>query len=307
MAIFKGAGVAIATPMKENLEINFDKLDEMLEEQLAGGTDAIIICGTTGESATMTEAEHAETIRFAVERVNHRIPVIAGTGSNCTRTAIELSKEAEKDGADGLLLVTPYYNKATQNGLINHYTAICNEVKIPAILYNVPSRTGCGLQPQTIATLVKNVENIVGVKEASGNISNVAQIMHLCDGKIDLYSGNDDQVVPLLSLGGLGVISVLSNVAPTYVHEMCYKFFSGDIAGSCKMQLDALPLIDALFCEVNPIPVKAALNMMGKEVGTLRAPLTEMEAAHKEVLRKAMADLGLIQESFDMDFGTELL
>jgi len=243
----------------------------------------------------MTEAEHAETIRFAVERVNHRIPVIAGTGSNCTRTAIELSKEAEKDGADGLLLVTPYYNKATQNGLINHYTAICNEVKIPAILYNVPSRTGCGLQPQTIATLVKNVENIVGVKEASGNISNVAQIMHLCDGKIDLYSGNDDQVVPLLSLGGLGVISVLSNVAPTYVHEMCYKFFSGDIAGSCKMQLDALPLIDALFCEVNPIPVKAALNMMGKEVGTLRAPLTEMEDAHKEVLRKAMADLGLIQ------------
>ena len=210
MAIFKGAGVAIATPMKENLEINFDKLDEMLEEQIAGGTDAIIICGTTGESATMTEAEHAETIRFAVERVNHRIPVIAGTGSNCTRTAIELSKEAEKDGADGLLLVTPYYNKATQNGLINHYTAICNEVKIPAILYNVPSRTGCGLQPQTIATLVKNVENIVGVKEASGNISNVAQIMHLCDGKIDLYSGNDDQVVPLLSLGGLGVISVLS-------------------------------------------------------------------------------------------------
>ena len=276
MAIFKGAGVAIATPMKENLEINFDKLDEMLEEQIAGGTDA-------------------ETIRFAVERVNHRIPVIAGTGSNCTRTAIELSKEAEKDGADGLLLVTPYYNKATQNGLINHYTAICNEVKIPAILYNVPSRTGCGLQPQTIATLVKNVENIVGVKEASGNISNVAQIMHLCDGKIDLYSGNDDQVVPLLSLGGLGVISVLSNVAPTYVHEMCYKFFSGDIAGSCKMQLDALPLIDALFCEVNPIPVKAALNMMGKEVGTLRAPLTEMEDAHKEVLRKAMADLGLIQ------------
>lgn len=295
MAIFKGAGVAIATPMKENLEINFDKLDEMLEEQIAGGTDAIIICGTTGESATMTEAEHAETIRFAVERVNHRIPVIAGTGSNCTRTAIELSKEAEKDGADGLLLVTPYYNKATQNGLINHYTAICNEVKIPAILYNVPSRTGCGLQPQTIATLVKNVENIVGVKEASGNISNVAQIMHLCDGKIDLYSGNDDQVVPILSLGGLGVISVLSNVAPTYVHEMCYKFFSGDIAGSCKMQLDALPLIDALFCEVNPIPVKAALNMMGKEVGTLRAPLTEMEDAHKEVLRKAMADLGLIQ------------
>ena len=179
----------------------------------------------------MTEAEHAETIRFAIERVNHRIPVIAGTGSNCTRTAIELSKEAEKYGADGVLLVTPYYNKATQNGLIAHYTSICNEIKIPAILYNVPSRTGCALQPQTIATLVKDVENVVGVKEASGNISNVAQIMHLCDGNVDLYSGNDDQVVPLLSLGGIGVISVLSNVAPAYVHDMCYKFFSGDVEG----------------------------------------------------------------------------
>lgn len=294
MAIFKGAGVAIATPMKENLEVNYDKLDEMLEEQIAGGTDAIVICGTTGESATMTEEEHAATIRFAIERVNHRIPVIAGTGSNCTRTAIQLSKEAQEDGADGLLLVTPYYNKATQNGLIAHYTAICNEVNIPAILYNVPSRTGCGLQPQTVATLVKNVENIVGIKEASGNISTVAQIMHLCDGNVDLYSGNDDQVVPLLALGGIGVISVLSNVAPAYVHDMCYKFFSGDIAGSRKMQLDALPLVDALFCEVNPIPVKAALNMMGKEVGTLRAPLTEMEDAHKEVLKKAMMDLGIL-------------
>ena len=294
MAIFKGAGVAIATPMKENLEVNYDKLDEMLEEQITGGTDAIIICGTTGESATMTEAEHAKTIRFAIERVNHRIPVIAGTGSNCTRTAIELSKEAEKDGADGVLLVTPYYNKATQNGLIAHYTSICNEIKIPAILYNVPSRTGCSLQPETIATLVKDVENVVGVKEASGNISTVAQIMHLCDGNVDLYSGNDDQVVPLLSLGGIGVISVLSNVAPAYVHEMCYKFFSGDAEGSCKMQLNALPLVDALFCEVNPIPVKAALNMMGKEVGTLRAPLTELEDGHKEVLRKAMKEFGLI-------------
>ena len=294
MAIFKGAGVAIATPMKENLEVNYDKLDEMLEEQITGGTDAIIICGTTGESATMTEAEHAETIRFAIERVNHRIPVIAGTGSNCTRTAIELSKEAEKDGADGVLLVTPYYNKATQNGLIAHYTSICNEIKIPAILYNVPSRTGCSLQPETIATLVKDVENVVGVKEASGNISTVAQIMHLCDGNVDLYSGNDDQVVPLLSLGGIGVISVLSNVAPAYVHDMCYKFFSGDVEGSCKMQLNALPLVDALFCEVNPIPVKAALNMMGTEVGSLRAPLTEMEDGHKEVLRKAMKEFGLI-------------
>ncbi|MBM6750345.1 4-hydroxy-tetrahydrodipicolinate synthase [Mediterraneibacter glycyrrhizinilyticus] len=294
MAIFKGAGVAIVTPMKDNLEINYDKLDEMLEEQVAGGTDAIIICGTTGESATMTEKEHSEAIRFAIERVNHRIPVIAGTGSNCTRTAIELSKEAEKDGADGLLLVTPYYNKATQNGLIAHYTAICNEVKIPAILYNVPSRTGCSIQPQTLARLVKDVDNIVGVKEASGNIGTVAEIMHLCDGNIDLYSGNDDQVVPLLSLGGIGVISVLSNVAPAYVHDMVYRYLSGDREGSCKMQLDAIPMCNALFCEVNPIPVKAALNMMGKEVGPLRAPLTEMEDAHKEVLRKAMTDFGLL-------------
>lgn len=294
MAIFKGAGVAIVTPMKDNLEINYDKLDEIIEEQIAGGTDAIIICGTTGESATMTESEHSEAIRFTIERVNHRIPVIAGTGSNCTKTAVELSREAEKDGADGLLLVTPYYNKATQNGLIAHYTQICDEVKIPAILYNVPSRTGCSIQPQTLATLVKNVDNIVGIKEASGNIGTVAEIMHLCDGNIDLYSGNDDQVVPLLSLGGIGVISVLSNVAPSYVHDMVYKFLSGDIAGSAKMQLDAIPLINALFCEVNPIPVKAAMNMMGKEVGPLRAPLTEMEDAHKEVLRKAMAEFGLL-------------
>ena len=294
MAIFKGAGVAIVTPMKENLEINYDKLDEMLEEQIAGGTDAIIICGTTGESATMTEAEHSEAIRFTIERVNHRIPVIAGTGSNCTRTAVELSKEAEKDGADGLLLVTPYYNKATQNGLIAHYTQICSEVNLPAILYNVPSRTGCNIQPQTLAHLVKNVDNIVGVKEASGNIGAVAQIMHLCDGNIDLYSGNDDQVVPLMSLGGIGVISVLSNVAPAYVHDMVYRYLSGDVEGSRKMQLDALPMCDALFCEVNPIPVKAALNLMGKEVGPLRAPLTEIEPAHRDVLEKAMKDFGLL-------------
>lgn len=294
MAIFKGAGVAIVTPMKEDLTMNYDKLDEILEEQIAEGTDAIIICGTTGESATMTEAEHSEAIRFTIERVNHRIPVIAGTGSNCTRTAIELSKEAEKDGADGLLLVTPYYNKATQNGLIAHYTQICNEVKIPAILYNVPSRTGCSIQPQTLAHLVKNVDNIVGVKEASGNIGAVAQIMHLCDGHIDLYSGNDDQVVPLLSLGGIGVISVLSNVAPRYVHDMVFKYLNGDIEGSRKMQLDALPMCDALFCEVNPIPVKAAMNMMGKEVGPLRAPLTEIEPAHTKLLEKAMKDFGIL-------------
>ncbi|MFR9145260.1 MAG: 4-hydroxy-tetrahydrodipicolinate synthase [Mediterraneibacter sp.] len=294
MAIFKGAGVAIVTPMKENLEINYDKLDEMLEEQIAGGTDAIIICGTTGESATMTEEEHSEAIRFTVERVKHRIPVIAGTGSNSTATAVQLSKGAMEDGADALLLVTPYYNKATQNGLIAHYTKICTEAPLPAILYNVPSRTGCSIQPKTLAHLVKNVDSIVGVKEASGNIGNVAEIMHLCDGNIDLYSGNDDQVVPLLSLGGIGVISVLSNVAPKYVHDMVMKYLDGDVKGSAKMQLDAIPLCSALFCEVNPIPVKAALNMMGKNVGSLRAPLTEMEDAHKEVLRQAMKDFGLL-------------
>lgn len=292
--VFTGAGVAIVTPMHEDGSINFEELGRILEDQIARGTDAIIICGTTGESATMTEAEHSEAIRFTVERVNHRIPVIAGTGSNCTRTAVELSKEAEKDGADGLLLVTPYYNKATQNGLIAHYTQICREVKLPAILYNVPSRTGCNIQPKTLAQLVKNVDNIVGVKEASGNIGAVAQIMHLCDGNIDLYSGNDDQVVPLLSLGGIGVISVLSNVAPAYVHDMVYRYLSGDVEGSCKMQLDALPMCDALFCEVNPIPVKAALNLMGKEVGPLRAPLTEIEPAHREQLEKAMKDFGLL-------------
>lgn len=292
--VFTGAGVAIITPMFPDGTVNFDELGRLIDDQIAHGTDAIIICGTTGESATMTEAEHSEAIRFTVERVNHRIPVIAGTGSNCTRTAVELSKEAEKDGADGLLLVTPYYNKATQNGLIAHYTQICREVKLPAILYNVPSRTGCNIQPKTLAQLVKNVDNIVGVKEASGNIGAVAQIMHLCDGNIDLYSGNDDQVVPLLSLGGIGVISVLSNVAPAYVHDMVYRYLSGDVEGSCKMQLDALPMCDALFCEVNPIPVKAALNLMGKEVGPLRAPLTEIEPAHREQLEKAMKDFGLL-------------
>ena len=293
MAIFKGAGVAIATPMKENLEVNYDKLDELLEEQIAGGTDAIIICGTTGESATMTEEEHAATIRFAIERVNHRIPVIAGTGSNCTRTAIQLSKEAQEDGADGLLLVTPYYNKATQNGLIAHYTAICNEVNIPAILYNVPSRTGCNIQPATAVALAKNVKNIVGIKAASGDLSQIATMMSMADGCIELYSGNDDQVLPILSLGGLGVISVLSNVAPKETHDMVMKFLEGDTRGAAEIQLKAIPLIHALFSEVNPIPVKAALNLMGKEVGPLRMPLTEMDDANKAVLAQAMKDFGI--------------
>ena len=242
----------------------------------------------------MTHEEHIEVIRFICETVNKRIPVIAGTGSNCTHTAVYLSQEAEKAGADGLLVVSPYYNKATQKGLIKHFTTVAEAVSLPIILYNIPGRTGVNIEPETIAYLCKNVKNIVGVKEASGNIGTVAEIMHLCDGNIDLYSGNDDQVVPLLSLGGIGVISVLSNVAPTYVHDMVYKYLSGDTAGSAKMQLDAIPLCNALFCEVNPIPVKAAMNLMGKEVGPLRAPLTEIEDAHKEVLRKAMTDFGLL-------------
>ena len=293
MAIFKGAGVAIVTPMYENLEINYDKLDELLEEQIAGGTDAIIISGTTGESATLTEAEHSAAIKFTVERVKNRIPVIAGTGSNSTKTAIQLSTEAAEAGADGLLLVTPYYNKATQNGLIAHYTKIVEAAKLPSILYNVPSRTGCNLTPKTVAHLFKNVENVVGIKEASGNISQVAELMHLTDGAIDLYSGNDDQIVPVMSLGGKGVISVLSNIAPRETHDIVDLYLKGNIEESLKLQLKAIPLINALFSEVNPIPVKAALNLMGKEVGPLRMPLSEMEDAHKAVLAEEMRKFGL--------------
>ena len=293
MAIFKGACVENVTPMTADGEVNYEVLGEMLEAQIAGGTDAIIICGTTGESATLSEEEHSAVIRYAIKKVNKRIPVIAGTGSNCTATAIKLSKEAEKDGADGLLLVTPYYNKATQKGLIAHYTAIAKAVSLPIILYNVPSRTGCNLQPETIAALVKNVKNIVGVKEASGNISQIAKVKLLCGDDIDLYSGNDDQVVPILSLGGIGVISVLSNVAPKETHNMVMDYLNGDVDKARQMQLKAIPLIDALFSEVNPIPVKKALNLMGWEAGPLRAPLTEMEASHAEVLKKTMKDFGI--------------
>ena len=293
MAIFKGAGVAIVTPMTADGEVNYEVLGEMLEAQIAGGTDAIIICGTTGESATLSEEEHSAVIRYAIKKVNKRIPVIAGTGSNCTATAIKLSKEAEKDGADGLLLVTPYYNKATQKGLIAHYTAIAKAVSLPIILYNVPSRTGCNLQPETIAALVKNVKNIVGVKEASGNISQIAKIAELCGESFDIYSGNDDQVVPLLSLGGKGVISVLSNIAPRETHDIVAKFMDGDVKGSRELQLRALPLIEKLFCEVNPIPVKAAMNMLGWEVGPLRMPLSEMEEEHQKELKAAMDAFGV--------------
>lgn len=294
MAIFEGAGVALVTPFYPNGEVNFDKLRDLLEEQIAGGTDAIISCGTTGESSTMSHEEHVEVVRFTCEVVNGRIPVIAGAGSNSTKEAIHLSQAAEKAGADGLLLVTPYYNKATQNGLIAHYTAIAESVNIPILLYHIPGRTGVTMKPETIVKLCKDVPNIVGVKEASSNFSAMAEIMNLADGCVDLYSGNDDQIVPLLSLGGKGVISVLSNVAPQQTHDICQAFFDGDVKKSCELQLAAIPLINALFCEVNPIPVKAALNLMGRETGPMRLPLTEMEPQNQERLAKAMKDYGIL-------------
>ncbi len=294
MAIFEGAGVALVTPFKANGDVNYDKLEEILEEQIAGGTDAIVICGTTGEAATMSPEEHLSVIKYGCEVVKGRIPVVAGTGSNCTREAVYMSQKAEEAGADGVLLVTPYYNKATQNGLIAHFTTIAEAIKIPALLYHIPGRTGVTMKPETIVSLCKNVPNIVGVKEASGNFSSIATMMNMADGCIDVYSGNDDQIVPLLSMGGKGVISVLSNVAPKQTHDICQKFFDGDVKGSLQMQLDAIPLISALFSEVNPIPVKAAMNMMGKEVGPLRLPLTEMEDAHKEVLKQAMKSYGIL-------------
>ena len=294
MAVFTGAGVAIVTPFKENGEVNYEKFGELIEDQIAGGTDAIIVCGTTGESSTLDHEEHLAVIKYCIGKVAGRIPVVAGTGSNCTETAVYLSTEAEKYGADGLLLVTPYYNKATQNGLFKHYKTIADSVKIPCILYNVPSRTGCNIAPETVVRLCSEVENIVGVKEASGNISQIVKLMSIADGRVDLYSGNDDQIVPLLALGGIGVISVLSNVAPRQTHDICEKFFNGDVAGSCAEQLRAIPLCNALFCEVNPIPVKKALNLMGKEVGPLRAPLTEMEEENAAKLEKAMKEYGIL-------------
>lgn len=294
MTIFEGAGVALVTPFKANGDVNYDKLEEILEEQIAGGTDAIVICGTTGEASTMSPEEHLSVIKYGCEVVKGRIPVVAGTGSNCTREAVYMSQQAEEAGADGVLLVTPYYNKATQNGLIAHFTTIAESIKIPALLYHIPGRTGVTMKPETIVSLCKNVPNIVGVKEASGNFSSIATMMNMADGCIDVYSGNDDQIVPLLSMGGKGVISVLSNVAPKQTHDICQKFFDGDVKGSLQMQLDAIPLVSALFSEVNPIPVKAAMNMMGKEVGPLRLPLTEMEDAHKEVLKQAMKSYGIL-------------
>ncbi|MBH1940324.1 4-hydroxy-tetrahydrodipicolinate synthase [Mobilitalea sibirica] len=293
MAIFKGAGVAIVTPFTQNYEVDYVKLGELIEYQIKEGTDSIIICGTTGEASTLSHEEHLECIRYTVEKVNKRVPVIAGTGSNSTLEAIYLSQEAEKFGADALLVVTPYYNKATQKGLIEHFTEVANSVKIPIIMYNVPGRTGLNILPQTAATLVKTVDNIVGMKEASGNIAQVAELMQLCEGNIDLYSGNDDMIVPVMSLGGCGVISVLSNIVPKDTHEIAAKFLEGDIGGSLELQLKYFPLIKALFCEVNPIPIKKAMNLMGFEVGPLRLPLTEMEPANSAALVQALKELGI--------------
>lgn len=293
MAIFKGSGVAIVTPMKENLEVNYEKLEELIEFQIKEGTDCIVIVGTTGESSTLSMEEHRDVIKAAIEFTKHRVPVVAGTGSNCTATAIQLSKEAEEAGADGLLVVTPYYNKATQTGLIGHYTQIADAVKLPIIMYNVPGRTGCNILPETAAHLYKNVENIVGLKEATGNISQAAKTMYLTDGKLDMYSGEDGIVVPLMSIGAIGVISVWANVAPKNVHDMCMKFLEGDVAGAAKLQLEAEPLVDALFSEVNPIPVKKALNLMGMNVGSLRAPLCEMSEANAKKLAEVMKAYGL--------------
>lgn len=293
MSIFKGAGVALITPFHADGSVNFDKLDELIDFHCGNGTDSIIICGTTGESSTLTEEEHMDCIKFTIERTKKRIPVIAGTGSNCTRTAAEMSREAARAGADALLLVTPYYNKATQAGLVAHYKAIAREAKAPIILYSVKSRTGTNIEPATAAKLWKETDNIVAIKEASGDISQISRIMQMTEGRIDLYSGNDDQIVPLLALGGKGVISVLSNIAPRQTHDICELFFKGDLEGSRRLQFQALPLIGELFCEVNPIPVKKAANLMGMDVGGLRMPLTEIEEGHVEGLAKAMAEFGI--------------
>lgn len=294
MAVFKGAGVALITPMHANGDVNYTKLEELVNFQIENSTDAIIACGTTGEAATLSHEEHLDVIKACVEYAKKRVPIIAGTGSNSTETAIYLSTEAEKLGADGLLVVTPYYNKATQKGLVKHFTMVAESVDLPVILYNVPSRTGCNILPKTVVQLAKEVDNIVGIKEASGNISQVAELMCLANGCIDVYSGNDDQIVPLLSLGGIGVISVLSNVVPKETHDIVMKYLDGDTKTSLDLQLKYLPLIDTLFCEVNPIPVKMAANLMGQEVGPLRMPLTNLESEHVKLLEEEMKKVGII-------------
>lgn len=293
--IFTGAGVAIVTPMNPDESINFDRLGQIIDNQIENGTDAIVICGTTGESATMTDQEHVDCIEYAVKRVNGRVPVIAGAGSNHTSYAVWMSKEAKRVGADALLHVTPYYNKTSQTGLIRHFNAVADATDLPIILYNVPSRTGVNITPATYRELAKHL-NIVAAKEASGNISQIAQIAQACGDELDLYSGNDDQIVPLLSLGAKGVISVLSNIMPRETHDICRLFFEGKIAESRALQLKLLPLINALFSDVNPIPVKEAMNMMGWECGECRLPLVSMQPQAKEHLRVLMQEQSLIKE-----------
>ena len=293
--VFTGAAVAIITPMNTDGSVNYDELGRIIDDQIAHSTDAIVICGTTGESPTLTDEEHTECIRYTVKKTAGRVPVIAGTGSNDTKYAIWLSQQAEADGADALLLVTPYYNKTSQAGLLAHYTAIADAVHIPCILYNVPSRTGCNLTPATLAELAKH-SNINAVKEASGNISHVAEIAAACGDSLNIYSGNDDQIVPLLALGGKGVISVVSNVAPELVHNCCQAFFDGDTAKARDLQLEMLPLSDALFCEVNPIPIKYAMNLLGWEAGECRLPLVEPSEAHQAQIENTLRAAGLIQE-----------
>ena len=287
--IFKGCGTAIVTPFTDN-GVNFEEFKKLIEFQIANHADSIIVCGTTGESSTMTEDERKQTIEFAVKTANGRIPIVAGTGGNCTKTVIEFTKWAETIGVDGALIVTPYYNKTTQDGLIAHYTAIAKETNLPIILYNVPSRTGVNITPSTCFELSK-IENIVAVKEASGNLSQVAEIKALCGDSLNIYSGNDDQILPVLSIGGIGVISVLSNIFPKETHDMIYNFFNGDIKLSTDTQLKMIPFIKSLFSEVNPIPVKAALNMSGFSVGIPRMPLIEMSEKGKENLKKELLKL----------------
>ena len=295
MSVFEGAAVAITTPFKADGSIDFDSFGRHIEMQIEGGTDAIVVCGTTGEASTLTHEEHLDTIAYCVKKVAGRIPVIAGTGSNCTQTAVYLSTEAEKLGADALLVVSPYYNKATQKGLKEHFTIIAESVKIPVILYNIPGRTGVTIAPQTVVDLCTQVPNIVGVKDATGNLGLIMTLFGLAKGQVDVYSGNDDQVLPLLALGGKGVISVLSNIAPRQVHDMCQNFFDGNVEESRRIQLESLELIDALFCEVNPIPVKMAMELLGIYDSNLRRPLTKMEAANAARLSEAMKNYGLIK------------
>lgn len=292
--LFRGAGVAIITPMKDNGDVNYDKLEELVEFHIKGGTDSIIVCGTTGESATLTMEEHRNVIAQTVKFAKGRIPVIAGAGSNATATAIQHAQEAEADGADGLLIVTPYYNKATQGGLIRHYSTIADSTKLPIIVYSVPSRTGTNVLPETMATLFKEKENIVGLKEATGNMAQASKTMYLTDGKLDMYSGEDGLVVPLMAIGAIGVISVISNIAPQETHDMCQAFLDGDLEKARQMQMKSLPLVDALFSEVNPIPVKKAMNLMGMEVGPLRAPLYEMTEENTMKLEAEMKKFGLL-------------